>query len=59
LGELDDYWGYYDLTNGFVVHTLNGKLNDMSFLANADDRRRCPKYYRNAKHFGEMRYDDF
>jgi hypothetical protein len=54
-----DYRGYYDELSGFVVHTLDGRVNDRSYLANIADRRLCSNYYRNAKHFGEMRYDDF
>jgi hypothetical protein len=58
FGNLD-YRGYFDPASGFVVHSLNGRVHDVSYLANAADRRRCWNYYRNAKHFGEMRYDDF
>jgi hypothetical protein len=54
-----DYRGYYDELSGFVVHSLNGRVHDLSYLATAADRPRCSNYYRNAKHFGEMRYDDF
>jgi hypothetical protein len=58
LGQ-QDYRGYYDGLSGFVVHAVDGRVHDFSYLANAADRRRCASYYRNAKHFGEMRYDDF
>jgi hypothetical protein len=58
LGNLE-YRGYYDARTGFLVHSLNGRVHDISYLANAADRRQCPNYYRNAKHFGEMRDDDF
>ena len=58
FGNLD-YRGFYDKRSGFVVHSLNGRVHDLSYLANAADRPRCSNYYRNAKHFGEMRYDNF
>jgi hypothetical protein len=56
FGNLD-YRGFYDERSGFLVHSLNGRVHDLSYFANAADRRRCRNYYRNAKHFGEMRYD--
>lgn len=54
-----DYRGYYDELSGFVEHSLNGRVHDLSYLATATDRLRCSSYYRNAKHFGEMRYHNF
>ena len=54
-----DYRAYYDEPSGFVIHTRDGRVNDLSYLANAADRRLCSNYYRNAKHFGEAREDDF
>jgi hypothetical protein len=54
-----DYRGYYDGLSGFVIHTLDGHVHDLSYLATAADGPRCGNYYRNAKHFGEMRRDDF
>jgi hypothetical protein len=56
FGNLD-YRGFYDERSGFVVHSLNGRVHDLSYLADAVDRPRCSNYYRNAKHFGEMRPD--
>jgi hypothetical protein len=58
LGD-QDYRGYYDELSGFVVHSLNGRVHDLSYLATAAERQRCSNYYRSAKHFGEIRYDDF
>jgi hypothetical protein len=58
LGE-QDYRAYYDGLSGFVLHSVDARVHDLSYLANAADRPRCANYYRNAKHFGEMRYDDF
>jgi hypothetical protein len=58
FGNLD-YRGYYDPDSGFLIHSLNGRVHDLSDLANAADRPRCSNYYKNARHFGEMRYDDF
>ena len=58
FGNLD-YRGYYDSDSGFLVHSLNGRVHDLSYLGNAADRPLCSNYYRNARHFGEMRYDDF
>jgi hypothetical protein len=58
FGNLD-YRGYYDSHSGFLVHSLSARVHDLSYLANAADRRRCSHYYQNARHLGEMRYDDF
>ena len=53
------YRAYYDQRSGFIVRTLNGKVHEICYLAGAQVRYLCPRYYRNAKHFGEMRYHDF
>jgi hypothetical protein len=57
FGQLK-YRAYFDERSGFIVRTLNGKVHEICYLANADVRHRCSRYYRNAKHFGEMRGGD-
>lgn len=58
FGQLE-YRAYYDERSGFIVRTLNGKVHDICYLGSADVRHLCSHYYRNAKHFGEMRSDNF
>ena len=58
FGQLD-YRAYYDKRSGFIVRTLDGKVHEICYLASADARHLCSRYYRNAKHFGEMRYHNF
>ena len=54
-----EYSAYYDERSGFIVRTLGGKVREICYLASADMRNLCSRYYRNAKHFGEMRYHNF
>ena len=58
FGQLE-YRAYYDERSGFIVRTLGGKVHEICYLASADVRYLCSGYYRNAKHFGEMRYHNF
>jgi len=53
-----EYRAYVDERSGFIVRTLNGKVHEICYLANADVRHRCSRYYRNVRHFGEMRGGD-
>ena len=53
-----EYRAYVDERSGFIVRTLSGKVHEICYLANANVRHRCSRYYRNAKHFGEMRGGD-
>ncbi len=53
-----EYRTYYDEHSGFIVRTLNGRVHEIAYLASADVRHLCSRYYRNAKHFGEMRGGD-
>lgn len=55
--ENPDYRAYYDKESGFLISLLEGRLTTIWYLASADDMHLCPKYYRNPKHFAEIRED--
>jgi hypothetical protein len=57
--EHPDYRAYYDDEAGFLVSVLNGKVSEIWYLGNGKDRSLCSRYYRNPKHFVEIRVDDF
>lgn len=52
-----DYRAYYDKQSGFLVSVLDGKPLQLWYLANDADRHLCSQYYRNPKHFTEIRID--
>ncbi len=54
--------GYLDATNGFSVVLQRGQVYDINYFGHANDKRRCPAYFRNLKKqfaWIEMYFDYF
>jgi hypothetical protein len=43
--------GFIDDENGIVVRASKGKVDQISYIATAKERRLCPKYYENPEDF--------
>jgi hypothetical protein len=41
------YEGFIDDANGVVVRTLKGRVDQIAYVANSEDRKLCPEYYEN------------
>lgn len=41
------YEGYIDEEDGMTIRTLNGKIEEISYIAAKKDRHLCPSYYEN------------
>jgi hypothetical protein len=41
------YEGFIDDDNGVVVRTFKGRVDEIAYVANSEDRKLCPEYYEN------------
>ena len=51
------YRGYVDEDQGVVIRTLQGKVDQVSYIATKADANRCPDYYRDPKKFVSILID--
>lgn len=43
------YEGYIDQSEGLVIRTFKGRVDQINYLASAQDKHLCPSYYENAE----------
>jgi hypothetical protein len=46
-----DYKGYLDEEAGIGIRTFRGKVEEITYLPNKEDRHLCPSYFKNLKDF--------
>jgi hypothetical protein len=51
------YSGYIDEEQGVVIRTLNGRIEEINYIAAKRDRGRCTEYYENPRKFVDILVD--
>ena len=51
VSENVDYEGYIDETEGLIIRTFKGTIDEMVYLPISSDRSKCPSYYEDLEGF--------